>query len=179
MPVEGIYYYIELLMTTETPPQKYYRLLAGPEAFREALIEAARHSRRDFLIFSPTLDPAVYDNVELIEALSALARSHRGANLQFLVQDTRPLATQSHGLVRLCQRLPSKAGIRRITNDIETKAVAFALGDREQLVYQNDPDTYRGFRDWRAGAQVKTLREIFARAWETAEDDPQLRQLTL
>ncbi|WP_051235650.1 hypothetical protein [Marinimicrobium agarilyticum] len=179
MPVTGTYYYIGLPMTTETPPQKHFRLLEGPEAFREALIEAARHSRRDFLVFSPTLDPTVYDSVELIETLSALARSHRRATLQFLVQDTRPLAAQGHGLVRLCQRLPSKAGIRRITTDIETKAAAFALGDREQLVYQNDPDTYRGFWDWRAGAQVKTLREIFARAWETAEDDPQLRQLTL
>lgn len=166
-------------MTTESSTQKHFRLLAGPEDFREALVEAARQSRRDFLIFSPSLDPLIYDRTELIDALSALARSHRGAKLQFLVQDTRPLVAQGHGLVRLCQRLPSKAGIRRITNDIETKAAAFALGDREQLVYQNDPDIYRGFRDWRAGAQVKTLRDIFARAWESAEDDPQLRQLAL
>lgn len=175
----GIYYYPERPMKTETPPPKHFRLLAGPEAFREALIEAARHCRRDILVFSPTLDPTVYDSLELIETLSALARAHPGAKLRFLVEDTRPLVGRGHGLVRLCQRLPSKASIRRITNDIETKAAAFALGDREQLVYQNDPDTYRGFWDWRAGAKVKTLREIFDRAWETAEDDPQLRQLTL
>ncbi|WP_347329461.1 hypothetical protein [Marinimicrobium locisalis] len=166
-------------MKTESDTQSQFRLLEGPQGFRESLIEAARHTRRDFLIFSPSLDPLVYDNTELVEALSALARSHRGARLQFLVQDTRPLAAQGHGLVRLCQRLPSKATIRRLTNEIETKAVAFALGDRDQLVYQNDPDAYRGFWDWRAAAQVKTLREIFDRAWETAEDDPQLRQLTL
>ncbi len=166
-------------MMTEPNTQKHFRLLTGAEGFREALIEAARQSRRDFLIFSPSLDPLIYDNAELIEALSALARAHRGATLQFLVQDTRPLVARGHGLVRLCQRLPTKAGIRRLTNDIETKAASFALGDRKQLVYQNDPDTCRGFWDWRAGAQVKTLREIFNRAWETAEEDPQLRQLAL
>lgn len=166
-------------MKTQSDSQKHFRLLAEPEDFREALVKAARQCRRDFLIFSPSLDPLIYDNADLIEALSTLVRSHRGATLQLLVQDTRPLVAQGHGLVRLCQRLPSKAGIRRLTNEIETKAASFALGDRKQLVYQNDPDTYRGFWDWRAGAQVKTLREIFTRAWETAEEDPQLRQLAL
>ncbi len=154
-------------------------LIDGPEAFRQALIDTAQSTRRALSLFSPDLAHDIYDFPELTEALSRIARRHRQARVRFLVRDTRTLVDQGHGLVRLAQRLPSKIALRRLTNDIETKAVAFVLGDREQLIYQNDPDNYQGFREEHAAAQVKSLGEIFDRAWETAEEDPRLRQLAL
>lgn len=154
-------------------------LIDGPEAFRQALVSLAEQTRRQLVIYSPDLAHEVYDDPALSEAISAIARRHRQAQVQILVRDTRVLVEYGHGLVRLAQRLPSKVTVRRLVNDIETQAIAFALGDREQLVYQNDPDNYRGFQDCQAAARVKTLREVFERAWETAEEDPRLRQLTL
>lgn len=155
------------------------RLIDGPDAFRRALLHAATQTRRTFSLYSPDLAGDVYDLPELADALSEIARRHRQAQVQILVRETRALVEHGHALVRLAQRLPSKVTLRRLTNDIETQAIAFALGDREHLVYQNDPDTYHGFYDEHAGARVKTLREIFDRAWETAEEDPRLRQLAL
>ncbi|MAN51702.1 MULTISPECIES: hypothetical protein [unclassified Marinimicrobium] len=161
----------------DTPEQS--ELIDGPDAFRQALLHCASETRRTFSLYSPDLAREVYDLPELAEALSEIARRHRQAQVQLLVRDTRALVEYGHGLVRLAQRLPSKVTLRRLTNDIETQAIAFALGDREHLVYQNDPDNYHGFYDRQAGARVKTLREIFDRAWETAEEDPRLRQLAL
>lgn len=154
-------------------------LIDGPEAFRQALIHIAQRTRRSLSLFSPDLVHEIYDLPALAEAISEIARRHRQAQVQILVRETRALVEHGHALVRLAQRLPSKVTLRRLTNDIETQAIAFALGDREHLVYQNDPDTYHGFYDEHAGARVKTLREIFDRAWETAEEDPRLRQLAL
>ncbi len=154
-------------------------LIDGPEAFRQALIHTAQNTRRSLALFSPDLAHEVYDLPELAEALSEIARRHRQARVRLLVRDTRALVDQGHGLVRLAQRLPSKIALRRLRNDIETKAVAFVLGDRDLLVYQNDPDNYQGFREEQAAARVKSLGEIFDRAWETAEEDPRLRQLAL
>ncbi|UZJ45738.1 hypothetical protein OOT55_06715 [Marinimicrobium sp. C6131] len=164
-------------MSPDTPRQP--DLIDGPEAFRQALIHVAQNTRRSLSLFSPDLAHEIYDLPALAEALSEIARRHRQARVQLLVRDTRALVDQGHGLVRLAQRLPSKVALRRLRNDIETQSIAFALGDREHLVYQNDPDTYHGFYDEHAGARVKTLREIFDRAWETAEEDPRLRQLAL
>ncbi len=154
-------------------------LIDGPEAFRQALVDLSTATRRTLCLFSPDLAPEVYDLPEFTDALSRIGRRHRQARVRLLVRDTRILVEQGHGLVRLAQRLPSKIALRRLTNDIETKAVAFALGDHERLVYQNDPDNYQGFQEKHAAARVKSLREIFDRAWESAEEDPRLRQLAI
>ena len=166
-------------LSTSPRSGDHYRLLDGPEDFREALINTAEGTRRSVSLYSPTLAHEVYDLTPLVDALSEVARRHRQAKVRVLIRDTRALVARGHGLIQLAQRLPSKVFIRVLTSDIETKAVAFMLSDRERLVYQNDGDNYRGFEDERAAAQVKTLLGIFDRAWETAREDPELRQLAL
>lgn len=146
---------------------------------QEALLITCRQTRRELAVFSPDLSAPLYDRPEIEEAISALARNHRRAQVRLLVEDTRVLAEQGHRLVRLAQRLPTKIAIRKLTNPLESKAGGFVLGDRHQLFYQSDLENYLGFRHSDDQARVKTLREIFDRAWETAEEDQQLRRLLL
>lgn len=145
--------------------------------FQSAVDSICARARRDLALFSPDLDAPLFDRDELAKALSALARRHRQTRVRILVRDTRPLIERGHALVRLAQRLPSKISVRRLTNEIETRAHSFLLCDRDQLLYRNDPEEYRGFRDRKGAAEVRNLREIFDRAWESAEEDPRLRQL--
>lgn len=155
--------------------------LEGPVDYRRALAEAARRARRELALFSPSLEAPVYDHDSLGRAFSALARRHRQSRVRLLVRDPRPLVGSGHQLLRLSQRLPSKVALRVLPEgvEIETQAPAFMLADRDQLIYQNDPDSFRGFFDSDAAAQVKALTDIFDRAWESAREDPRLRQLTL
>lgn len=153
--------------------------LNSPAEFREAILAISQNTRRELSVFSPDLTATLYDRPELEQALSDLARRHRRAQIRLLVADTQALVERGHSLVRLAQRLPSKIRLRKLTNDIECKAPSFILSDREHLLYQNDREQYRGFLDTQAAGQVKTLREIFDRAWESAEEDPRLRPLFL
>lgn len=151
--------------------------LEGIADFRMATETICSRARRDLTLFSPDLDALLFDRTEVANALSALARRHRQTRVRILVEDTRPLIERGHTLVRLAQRLPSKVYIRKLTNDIETRAYSFLLCDRDHLLYRNDPEEYLGFWDRKAAAEVKTLREIFNRAWENAVEEPRLRQL--
>lgn len=146
-------------------------------AFQRAVDSICARARRDLALFDPDLDATLFDRAEVASALSALARRHRQTRVRLLVRDTRPLIERGHALVRLAQRLPSKISVRRLTNEIETRAHSFLVCDRDQLLYRNDPEEYRGFRDRKGAAEVKNLREVFDRAWESAEEDPRLRQL--
>jgi len=154
-------------------------LLSSLSELQAAVLSTCREARRELAVFSPDLSSELYDRAEIETALSELARNHRRAQVRLLVEDTRLLAAQGHRLVQLAQRLPSKIAIRKLTNELESKACGFVLGDRAQLVYQTDPDQPLGFRHTDDRARVKTLKEIFDRAWETAQEDPQLRRLTL
>ncbi|WP_341938490.1 DUF7931 domain-containing protein [Marinimicrobium sp. C2-29] len=161
----------------QSEPASSVEHLEGLADFKSAVDSICARARRDLALFSPDLDAPLFDRDELADALSALARRHRQTRVRLLVRDTRPLIERGHGLVRLAQRLPSKISVRRLTNEIETRAHSFLLCDRDQLLYRNDPEEYRGFVDRKGAAEVRNLREIFDRAWESAEEDPRLRQL--
>lgn len=146
---------------------------------RDALQTLVQECRRDLAIYSPDLTPGLYDSPGLERALLALARRHRQTRVRLLVDQTQDLVERSHSLVRLAQRLPSKIALRRTTEELETSAPAFALGDRHLLFYQSDLETFQGVLDLEAGPRVNQLRDAFDRAWNSAEEDPRLRQLAL
>lgn len=154
-------------------------LLDSPEDFQKYTAMLSANARRHLDILSHTLDPLVYEHPETVAALSALARSHRLARVRILVQDTLPLIERGHALVRLAQRLPSKIELRKQHGELENTDMAFVLADSEQVLYKHDDRLYRGFVNFKAPAELRSLREAFVRAWEYAQPDPQLQQLHL
>jgi len=162
-----------------TPQSQQAQPFESLPELQAALLLTCQQARRELAVFNPDLSAPLYDRPEIEQAISELARNHRRARVRLLVEDTRVLAEQGHRLVRLAQRLPTKVAIRKLTNPLETKALGFVLGDRHQLFYQSDLENHQGFRHPDDRARVKTLQEIFDRAWETAEEDPRLRRLSL
>lgn len=154
-------------------------LLDSLEDFQKYAVVLSANARRHLDILSHALDPLVYERADTVAALSALARSHRSARVRILVQDTLPLVESGHALVRLAQRLPSKFEIRKQGGELENSDMAFMLADSEQVLYKHDDRLYRGFVNFKAPAEVRSLREGFVRAWEHAQPDPQLQQLHL
>lgn len=154
-------------------------LLDSLEDFQKYTVALSTNARRHLDILSHTLDPLVYEHPDTIAALSALARSHRLARVRILVQDTLPLIESGHALVRLAQRLPSKIEVRKQHGELENTDMGFVLADSEQVLYKHDDRLYRGFVNFKAPAELRSLREAFVRAWEYAQPDPQLQQLHL
>jgi len=156
--------------------KKAYQPLGALDDCRKALVSLCRDTHTSVDIFSHRLDLALYDQVQLEQSLSELARAHRFAHVRILVADTQTLIEYGHRLVRLAIRLPSKMHIRKVLEPPETKAAGFCLGDSQQLVYLASEDDYQGFYDTEAGPQVQNLREAFNRAWELAEEEPRFKQ---
>ena len=114
---------------------------------------------------------------EFVDAVSALARSSRYAQIQILVKDTKPLVESGHKLVRLAQRLSSKIAIRKLTVEADDKDMGFMLCDSSRLLYKNDEAIYQGFANFEASVEVKRFRDTFDYLWQYGETDPDLQQL--
>lgn len=154
-------------------------LLESCQDFQAQVTQICADARRQIDIFSHSLDYPVYNHAGTVAAISHMARAHSQAQVRILVRDTRPLVENSHRLARLAQRLPSKIQLRKLTEEPENTEMAFVLCDRDQLVYKNDDQEYRGFVNYAAAPEVKNLRETFNRHWELARPDPKLRVLSL
>jgi predicted GNAT family N-acyltransferase len=143
------------------------------------LLQALRHPRRNLYIYSQALDHALFDNSEIVDALSAFVRRGPPIVLRLLVLDTGPMTSRGHRLLELARRLDSKIEIRRVPDDLADADVTFATWDAEGYWLMPDYRTYAAHAKHRDPVQANRLAERFSYLWERSSPDPELRRLRL
>jgi predicted GNAT family N-acyltransferase len=141
------------------------------------LIEAAK---RELCIYTRALDPELFENEAVIEALKRVAISGRGASIRILVQDPRAVATRGHRLLPLAQRLTTAFELRTPVeeNDLQYPS-AFLLNDVRGFYFRVLGNRFDGEAVNYAPGRHAQLLEYFDRVWERAETSEDLRQLSL
>jgi len=88
--------------------------ISYPHPFDELAIGLCQSASRQICILSPTLDRKAFDNAELVQALSALARQGSQSTVRILVQDSRAIVQHGHRLLELSRRIPTKVKLHRL-----------------------------------------------------------------
>lgn len=154
--------------------------LTHPSEIAPIMTRFATEGVRSLDIFSDHLSPTVYDEPDLVSAVSAIARRSRQSRLRVLVRSPATLYGCNRGLLTLIQRLPSRAQIRVYSEGAKDRHLGFFCVDKRHLVYFTDEANWQGFarRDARAES-THTLNE-FEHLWLYGSyDDPNFRTLTL
>jgi hypothetical protein len=166
-------------MSIQSPTSSDLYLLDSSDDFLTFSLKLLAQTRRHLAILSQHLDPLIFDSHQFVEAVSLLARSNRHVQIHILVKDSKRLAENTHKLVLLAQRLPSKISIRNVTVEPSDKKMGFILCDSHGLLFKNDDSAYQGFANFKAEAEVKHFREAFDYIWQYGETEPELQQLHL
>ena len=145
---------------------------------RSAVAKLIEGARRTVLILSPTLDAALFSSPGCLTAISTFARRSRHARVQILVEDTKAIASDSHPLLELARRLPSKVMIRRLPEDAPLRS-NFVVVDDRAIWTQPDRDAYLGWWNLNDRVEARRLTDQFSTLFERASDDPELRLITL
>jgi predicted GNAT family N-acyltransferase len=142
-----------------------------------SLIAAAR---REVCIYTRDLDPPLFDNETVLEALKHLAISGRGATIRIVVQDPRSPSQRGHRLIALAQRLPSVFALRVPTQEEDLQyASAFVLNDARGYYFRTLGNRFEGEAVNYAPGKHAQLHEFFDRIWERSEPSEELRQLAI
>ncbi len=160
-------------------PSNTLRALRSELDCRSAVSEVIASARRTLLIMSPSLDPALFASPDCLSAVSTFARRSRHARAQILVEDTKAIASNSHPLLELARRLPSKVAMRRLADDVAPPRANFVVVDGRAIWLQPDRDAYLGWWNLNDRVEARRFAEEFAALYERASDDPELRLLTL
>jgi len=155
------------------------RMLAGTTALAAAILDLARHARRELLIFHHDLHPALFDGPEFADALSVFARRSPRARVRILIHDVARLVGDSHRLVQLARRLPSAVTIRVVDPERRIREDAFVVADRTGLVVQPRAGDEHGFANHNDAPLARQYCNAFDRLHDHAASDPELRRLTL
>jgi len=154
--------------------------LEHPSDLLPLMREFAGLAQRSIDIFSHQLNPVLYDDAELVDAISALARGGRQTRIRILVRDPRPLYGSDRPLLTLTQRLPSHIHIRAYIEGASDPRLGFFCVDAEHLVRFADEPALKGFARHSARAESRQLLDEFEHLWiYGSREDSNLRRLSL
>lgn len=153
--------------------------LATREDNRSAAAILATLASRRIELFSPDLEPALYDQTPFIEALTRLSLSSPRARIRILAKDFERTVKDGHRLVELSRRLSSYIELRKVHTDYQEYNETFLLVDDYGLLHRRHAPRFEGEFSCKAPLEVRRLRAYFDEVWGRSEPDADLRRLHL
>jgi len=119
----------------EEETERVRRVLTTTAQVQAAVIEVADRAERSLALFSHGLEPALYDQLDFIDAVTRLVLAHRYARVRILLIDPTYLVQETHRLVELGRRLVSFVEFRRVHRDHRQREDGFLIADDHSLLH--------------------------------------------
>jgi len=152
--------------------------IAYPQPFAAYAVALCATASRYICILSPKLDRAAFDNSELVDALSALARRSRQTQVRILISDSRPVVGYGHRLLQLARRLPSTVHIRKLEEHPNWNNETLVIRDRDGVLYKPGGSDHDAFYEPDSRPSAQQYLERFDELWRVSAEDAELRSLT-
>ncbi len=146
---------------------------------RTAAALLAAQARRQVELFSHDLEPMLYDQPALVDALTQLSISSPRARIRILAKDFERAVKEGHRLVELSRRLSSFVELRKVHSDYQSFNETFFLADDYGLLHRRHAPRFEGVFSCKAQMEVRRLRAYFDEVWDRSEPDADLRRLHL
>jgi hypothetical protein len=150
-----------------------------PQPFDEYAVELCRSASRYICIMSPDLDHAAFDNSDLVDALSALARGSSQTQVRILVSNARQIVTRGHRLLQLARRLPSTVHIQELAEHPDWNSETVIIRDRDGVLYKPGGSDHNAFYEPDSRASTTRHLELFEELWRHSSQGVELRSLNL
>lgn len=166
--------------------QAMRRPLAGASAIdtREqavaTAIAIAHNARRRLSVFSRALDPGLFDDPAVMDALRRLAVRGNGTELRFLLHDATTPQRDHAPLLALAQRLPSVVLLRETEDPVDRGYPgAYLANDAGGYYFRALGHRFDGEADLSGAGRARQLQTSFNEVWERARPCAELRALGL
>ena len=142
---------------------------------RQAVNRAAAGAQRLMSIYTPDLEPDLYDQTAFLEIVKhfVLARSFSKVRV-LLVEPTRVMR-DSNRFVAMGRRLSSCIDIRYVAAQSPQRASAYLIADDRAIAYRMRADTWDGIADFNNPPVAKLYLTEFDTVWNASAPEQGLR----
>jgi hypothetical protein len=142
---------------------------------RQAVNRAASAAQRLMSIYTPDLEPDLYDQTAFLEIVKhfVLARSFSKVRV-LLVEPTRVMR-DSNRFVAMGRRLSSCIDIRYVAAQSPQRASAYLIADDRAIAYRMRADTWDGVADFNNPPVAKLYLTEFDTVWNASAPEHGLR----
>lgn len=157
--------------------------LDGAEDVRRAAVALIGSVRRHLHLYTPHIDPRLFEDVEVIDAIRSQIVQQPRTRFYFILPPAAEWRRDCPGLLRLSERLSSALELRTLAKDEPRErpefGQAFFIADQAALLLLTDPRRLVGSHDQQGAAKTRELINFFMEIWEKSQPDPELRRLGL
>jgi len=137
----------------------------------------AEQAQRGLLLLTQDLEPAIFDQVPFLNAISELARQRREACLRVLILDSRRALQTGHRLIDLSRRLSPNIQFRRPPPDYQNTGNTFLQCDDAGYIFRPLASRYEGIASFNNPGEAARLKKTFMELWDRSEPDSEMRVL--
>lgn len=145
----------------------------------EAITQLFSQAQQHICIYSPTLQPLLYDTDPVLDALKNFALRSPRSLARILIHDTRTLTQHPHRMLELGHRLSSRIEFRRTHTDFSDRLDEFVLIDQVGFFKRPNAEHYAALCCFMDPQQTTELEKFFLQAWDHSEIDHELRSMLI
>jgi hypothetical protein len=153
--------------------------LETPQAVRHAVLDLTLLARQSLNIYTPDLDPLIFDQRPFLDALRRLAIGHQHARIRILLRDPRRVVKDGHRVIALAHRLSTRIALRVPGPDHQDYGSQFLVVDDAHVLFDPAPDRYTARMTRADRPRARELMVFFDEVWAHAHRHPDLRELRL
>ena len=142
---------------------------------RAAVNEIASGARRLISIYTPDLEPQLYDQTSFLEIIKHFVLTRSFSKVRVLLAEPTRVVRDSNRFVSMGRRLSSCIDIRYVAAKAPQRASAYLIADDRAIMYRMRADTWDGIADVNNPPVARLYLQEFDTIWNASAVDHGLR----
>ena len=162
-------------MDTKPDATRSPNILSTLDEYRATVAELAKRAQRSLSIYTPDLEPLLYDQDSFLEPMKrlVLARSH--ARLRVLISDPGRVSREANRFMQMARRLTSYIDLRNVSPEYRNNPCSFIVADDKAIAYRQQSSRWDGIVEFNDVALVRRYLAYFDEVWAGSLIQPELR----
>ncbi len=160
----------ESVGTTTSPRQASESLtvVSTLAEVRAAVHEISASAQRLISIYTPDLEPQLYDQTQFLEVIKHFVLTRNFAKVRVLLAEPTRVTRDVNRFVAMGRRLSSCIDIRYVAAHAPQRASAYLIADDRAIVYRMRADTWDGIADSNNPPVAKLYLQEFDTVWNAS-----------
>jgi hypothetical protein len=175
----------ELKVLTENEAQRLAPALAGSSStmtvltsldeMRAAVNRIAASAQRLLSIYTPDLEPDLYDQNEFLDIVKRFVLARNFAKVRVMLRDAGRVQRDSNRFMAMGRRLTSYIEMRAELNAIPQGAVSYIIADDRAVALRTRANAWEGVADFDNRAVARAQLDQFDVLWQAHQPTTTLR----
>ncbi len=165
------------LQPTEAPPSQSMTVIDSLEEMRTAFNRVAASAQRLMSIYTPDLEPEIYDQSEFLDIVKRFVLGKNFAKVRVVLGDGARLLRDGNRFVAMGRRLTSYIDIRILHEKLPQRAASYIVADDRAVALRTQPRAWEGVADFNNPPIARVHLAEFDAVWIANQPEPALRSV--